>query len=78
MIRDRVALFHCYNTVGNKWHKWEPHPKHVEEMPFKRQTLFRPVHCQDNTPHSMRCRIFNYTLRFGKVDLYISHASPYI
>ena len=47
---DRVAIFHCYNTVGNKWHKWEPHPKHVEEMPFKRQTLFRPVHCQDNTP----------------------------
>ena len=47
---DRVAIFHCYNTVGNKWHKWEPHPKHVEAMPFKRQTLFRPVHCQDNTP----------------------------
>lgn len=47
---DRVAIFNCYNTIGNKWHKWEPPPKHVAEMPFKRQTLFRPVHCQDNVP----------------------------
>ena len=45
---DRVALFHCYNTVGNKWHKWEPHPELLATMPFKRQTLFRPVYCQDN------------------------------
>ena len=47
---DRVAVFNCYNVVGNKWHKWDPHPKHLSEMPFKRQTLFRPVHCQDNVP----------------------------
>ena len=47
---DRVAVFNCYNVVGNKWHKWEPHPKHLAEMPFKRQTLFRPVYCQDNVP----------------------------
>ena len=47
---DRVAVFNCYNVVGNKWHKWEPHPQHVAEMPFKRQTLFRPVYCQDNVP----------------------------
>jgi len=47
---DRVAIFNCYNVVGNKWHKWEPHPQQLEEMPFKRQTLFRPVHCQDNVP----------------------------
>ena len=45
---DRVAIFNCYNGVGNKWHKWEPHPKHLAEMPFKRSTLFRPVYCQDN------------------------------
>ena len=47
---DRVAIFNCYNVVGNKWHKWDPHPQHLQEMPFKRQTLFRPVHCQDNVP----------------------------
>ena len=47
---DRVAVFNCYNVVGNKWHAWEPHPQHLEEMPFKRQTLFRPVHCQNNVP----------------------------
>ena len=47
---DRVAIFNCYNVVGNKWHKWDPYPQHLQEMPFKRQTLFRPVHCQDNVP----------------------------
>ncbi|MDP6746449.1 MAG: hypothetical protein QGH37_05410 [Candidatus Poribacteria bacterium] len=41
---DRVAVFNSYNVVGNKWHKWEPHLQHVAEMPFKRQTLFRPVY----------------------------------
>lgn len=46
--RQRVSIFNCYNTVGSKWHKWEPHPKHLEAMPPKRQTLFRPVYCQDN------------------------------
>ncbi len=45
---DRVALFHCYNTVGQKWHKWEPHPELLAAMPPKRQSLFRPVYCQDN------------------------------
>ena len=47
---DRVAIFNCYNVVGNKWHKWEPHPEHLVEMPLKRRTLFRPVYCQDNVP----------------------------
>ncbi|HIA67348.1 TPA: hypothetical protein EYN98_15085 [Candidatus Poribacteria bacterium] len=47
---DRVAIFNCYNTVGNKWHRWEPHPEHLSKMPFKRQTLFRSVYCQDNVP----------------------------
>jgi hypothetical protein len=46
--RDRVAIFNCYNTVGSKWHKWEPNPKQLEMMPPMRQTLFRPVYCQDN------------------------------
>jgi hypothetical protein len=46
--RDRVAIFNCYNTVGSKWHRWEPHPKQVAAMPPKRRTLFRPVYCQDN------------------------------
>ena len=47
---DRVAVFNCYNGVGAKWHKWEPHPQQLEAMPFQRQTLFRPVYCQDNVP----------------------------
>src|SRR2546425_120958 len=41
--RERVAIFNCYNTVGSKWHKWEPHPAQLRMMPPKRQTLFRPV-----------------------------------
>ena len=45
---DRVALFHSYNNVGQKWHKWEPHPELLATMPPKRQSLFRPVYCQDN------------------------------
>ena len=45
---DRVSLFNCYNTVGSKWHKWEPPLKLLESMPPKRQTLFRSVYCQDN------------------------------
>ncbi|MAS37937.1 MAG: phytanoyl-CoA dioxygenase [Anaerolineaceae bacterium] len=45
---DRVAIFHCYNTVGNKWHKWEPQAEVLAAMPPKRQTLFRPVYVQDN------------------------------
>ncbi len=47
---DRVSIFNCYNVVGNKWHSWEPHPQHLADMPFKRQTLFRPVYCQNNVP----------------------------
>jgi len=45
---DRVAIFNSYNTVGSKWHKWEPHPEQLTAMPPKRQTLFRGVYCQDN------------------------------
>ena len=44
----RVAIFNCYNTIGQKWHKWEPHPDQLAAMPPKRQTLFRGVYCQDN------------------------------
>jgi hypothetical protein len=45
---DRLAIFRCYNSVGSKWHAWEPHPKLVESMYPLRQTLFRPVHCEHN------------------------------
>ena len=44
----RVPIFSCYNTVNSKWHKWEPHPDLLASMPPKRQTLFRPVHAQNN------------------------------
>ena len=46
--RDRVAVFSCYNTINSKWHKWNPPDELVEEMPLKRQTLFRAVHAQGN------------------------------
>lgn len=45
---DRLAIFSCYNTVNAKWHDWNPHPKLLEEMPPKRQTLFRPVRAANN------------------------------
>lgn len=45
---NRVAIFSCYNTVNSKWHDWNPHPKLMEEMPPKRQTLFRPVRAANN------------------------------
>ncbi len=45
---NRVAIFSCYNTVNSKWHDWNPHPKLLEEMPPKRQTLFRPVRAANN------------------------------
>lgn len=45
---DRLAIFSCYNTVNAKWHDWNPNPKLLEEMPPKRQTLFRPVRAANN------------------------------
>lgn len=44
----RLAIFSCYNTVNSKWHAWDPHPKLLEEMPPKRQTLYRPVRAANN------------------------------
>ena len=45
---NRMAIFSCYNTVNSKWHDWNPHSKLLEEMPPKRQTLFRPVRAANN------------------------------
>jgi hypothetical protein len=45
---DRVAIFSCYNTVNSKWHHWNPPAELMATMPPKRQTLYRPVHAQDN------------------------------
>jgi hypothetical protein len=45
---DRMAVFRCYNTVGSKWHEWEPPEKLVETMHPLRQSLFRAVHCENN------------------------------
>ena len=46
---DRVAIFSCYNTIGAKWHEWEPDPDHLSEMPPLRRSLFRGVYCQNNS-----------------------------
>ncbi|WP_309693624.1 phytanoyl-CoA dioxygenase family protein [Armatimonas sp.] len=45
---DRVAIFNCYNTVGAKWHEWQPHPELLADMPPLRQSLFRGVYCERN------------------------------
>jgi len=45
---DRVAVFNCYNTIGSKWHQWEPHPELLAAMHPLRRSLFRQVCCQDN------------------------------
>ena len=45
---DRVAIFNCYNTIGWKWHDWNPHPDALAAMPPLRRSLFRPVHCDNN------------------------------
>lgn len=46
--RERCAVFNCYNTIGSKWHSFEPPQAVLEAMPPKRQSLFRPVYCQGN------------------------------
>lgn len=45
---DRVAVFNCYNTIGAKWHEFQPHPELLAAMPPLRRTLFRSAHCQNN------------------------------
>ena len=47
--RERCAIFNCYNTIGSKWHTWEPPEAVFQSMPPKRRSLFRPVYCQNNT-----------------------------
>ncbi len=45
---DRVAIFNCYNTIGWKWHDWNPSPEALAAMPPVRRSLFRPVRCDNN------------------------------
>lgn len=45
---DRVAVFNCYNTVGAKWHEWQPHAELLADMPPLRQSLYRGVYCERN------------------------------
>ena len=45
---DRVPIFNLYNTVASRWHTWVPHPKLLESMPAKRQTLFREPYAGGN------------------------------
>lgn len=51
---DRVAIFNCYNTIGSRWHQWEPNPDALAAMHPLRRTLFRPVCCQDNDVHAAK------------------------
>lgn len=43
MDTPRVAVFNSYNSLGSRWHDWEPHPDHLAAMLPMRQSLFRPV-----------------------------------
>jgi len=45
---DRVAIFNCYNSIGSRWHQWEPNSDAVSAMSPLQRSLFRPVCCQDN------------------------------
>ncbi|MEM7127542.1 MAG: phytanoyl-CoA dioxygenase family protein [Chloroflexota bacterium] len=44
----RISVLMSYNTVGGRWHHWDPDPQLVAEMPAKRQTLFRPIYTDNN------------------------------
>ncbi|HCK09088.1 MAG TPA: hypothetical protein DHW45_04385 [Candidatus Latescibacteria bacterium] len=46
--RERCAVFNCYNTIGSKWHQWEPPEEVYATMPAKRQSLYRPTWCDRN------------------------------
>lgn len=46
--RERCAVFNCYNTIGSKWHDWEPPEAVYNAMPPKRQSLYRPTWCSRN------------------------------
>ena len=45
---DRVAIFNCYNSIGSRWHQWEPNAEALAVMSPLQRSLFRPVCCQDN------------------------------
>lgn len=44
----RIMMLNSYNTIGSKWHKWDPDPKLVAAMSPKRRSLFRPVQVSQN------------------------------
>ena len=46
---DRVAIFNCYNTIGSRWHDWEPNADALAEMSPLRRSLFRAVRCDNNS-----------------------------
>ena len=45
---DRVAVFNAYHSVDRRWSLSKPHPKLLESMPLKRQTLFRDAYVKGN------------------------------
>ena len=46
---DNIAFFfNSYNSIGSKWHNWDPHPELLAQMPPMRQTMFRPVYVGGN------------------------------
>ncbi|MCY4404354.1 MAG: phytanoyl-CoA dioxygenase family protein [Candidatus Poribacteria bacterium] len=45
---NRTRISNLYNTVASRWSNWLPHPKLIEAMQPKRQTLFREVYAGGN------------------------------
>ena len=48
---NRIRIFNLYNTLASRWSNWLPHPELLEEMPEKRQSLFRETFAGGNVVH---------------------------
>lgn len=45
---DRYAIFNCYNSIGSRWHQWEPNSEQLASMSALHRSLFRQICCDRN------------------------------
>ena len=43
---DRIPIFNQYNSIGSRFHWWEPPMELLETMPLKRRSLFRHAYSE--------------------------------
>ena len=43
---DRVPIFNQYNSIGSRFHWWEPPKELLDQMPPKRRSLFRQAYSE--------------------------------